>query len=412
MKANNINWNIAILILLLSSMVSPYVSKLYSGYVGLIPMLFVFIFLILLGKNGNYIIKFVTKKHRLNRKLMFYLTWFIVGVGFTFFRGATDYQYYISVLVLPIYFYAGTLLSTNELYNDFVLKSILFFILLNILITGQSVGFIETARDIYEDSNFDSTAGTSGFWAIIGIFFPFFLLMIFNQRNYFFKIVYLAIVLFVIFKLIFSGFTTPIILFVLNCILISIFFVLKKNNNSKQLFKKIGLSVLTFLIVSSALNFILSTEIESLSEVKWRITNLIENPENGGYDELQSEGSRLKLMNFSFNTFSENLFFGAGGNIRSSIYERIIGGHSSLIDLLAVMGIFAGGGAFLFFMIKCLKNSYDYYQYNNSLKGIINLSVNIVFFIGGILNPYWSGPLLLCFLLITNVYFNKKFNDC
>ncbi|SNR74684.1 hypothetical protein SAMN06265371_11113 [Lutibacter agarilyticus] len=404
LNANIIYWRIAVLILLLSSMVSPFISLIYRGYVGLIPLLVISLFLVFSGKSGDYIINTNYKSYKLNRTMFLFLILFIVGVAFTFLRGANDYQYFISIILLPIYFSIGLFSSKNQLYKDFAIKSILVFILLNILFTGQSIGENESARQIYSDSDLSLTSGTSGFWALIGVFSPLFINLVIKQKTVFKKGIYALPLLFIVYKLSFSGFATPIALFLINLLTMGVLYLFNNKKNIVVFFKAsfifLALSILTFFLF----NFFLNSNITAIEDVKWRFNNFIENPSGGGYDYGSGGISRFVLMEFSWNTFVDKMMFGGGGNIRATIYEGVIGGHSSAIDLLAVMGIFGGGGAFLFFMLKSLKNSYRLMKYKNNFNTICNFSVVISMIIGGIMNPYWSGPILMCYLLVVNIY--------
>ena len=90
------------------------------------------------------------------------------------------------------------------------------------------------------------------------------------------------------------------------------------------------------------------------------------------------------------------------------MYDGVDGGHSSAVDLLAVLGVFGGGGAFLYFILKSFKNSYSFMKYKNNFDTSCNFSVVVSMIIGGIMNPYWSGPILMCYLLVVNIYKIEK----
>jgi len=385
-------------------MVSPFISLNYRGYVGLIPLLAISLFLVFSGKRGDFIINSIYNSYKLNRTMFLSLILFIVGVAFTFLRGASDYQYFISITVLPIFFLIGIFLSKNQLYKDFAITSILLFISMNILLTGQTIGVNESARQIYSDSNHDLSAGASRFWALIGIFFPLFIYLVIKQKTVFKKCIYALPLLFIVYKLFFSGFATPIALLLINLLVIGAVYLFNNMKNFKAFFKASFIFLALVTLTVFLFNILLESNIGSMEAVQWRFNNFIENPSGGGYDDSSLGVSRFELMKFSWDTFVDNIMFGGGGNIRTSIYEGISGGHSSAIDLLAVMGIAGGGGAFLFFILKGFKNSFRLMKYKNDFYTICNFSVVVSMIIGGIMNPYWSGPILMCYLLVVNIY--------
>lgn len=399
LKTQKINWHIGLVILLLCSMVAPYVSMKYHGFTGLIPLLFLSLFLVFTSSKGHSFASTIRYEIRNNGAMVFFLILFIIGVAFSFLHGADDYQYFLGILVLPICFIMGLYCANNSVYKQFAIKSILFFIFLNILFTGQSIGPVENARDLYIESGKDLSSGSSGFWALIGLFCPLFVNMILKEKKMYRKMLFLVMFFYVTYKLVFSGFATPLALFFINVLTIVLLYLFFNNKNFIRLLKTLLISILFLVVINYFFEFILKSNFEALMDVQWRFNNILENPTRGGHDDV----SRFSLMEFSIKTFTENVFFGGGGNIRTSIYEGIAGGHSSLFDLLAVLGLFGGGGAFLLFMLKGFKNAYSSMKVNLNFESFSNLSVVISMFIGGIMNPYWSGSILICFLMVVNI---------
>ena len=310
LNVNNINWRIAVLILLITSMVSPFISIFFRGYVGLIPLLAFSLFLVISGNKGNYIVNSTYKNYKLNRTMFLFIVWFMVGVLFTFLRGANDYQYFISITLLPIFFLIGLFISKNQPYKDFAITCILIFICINILLTGQSIGENESARQIYSDSNLDLSAGTSGFWALIGIFSPLFLNLAIKQKTVFKKAIYALPFIFIVYKLFFSGFATPIALFLINLLIIGSFYLFNNRKNLVAFFRAIFAFLALANLVVFLFNIFLQSDLGSMEDVQWRFNNFIENPSGGGYDDSAAGISRFELMKFSWDTFLDNLMFG------------------------------------------------------------------------------------------------------
>lgn len=80
-----------------------------------------------------------------------------------------------------------------------------------------------------------------------------------------------------------------------------------------------------------------------------------------------------------------------------------------LFDFIAVLGILGGGGAFLLFVLLSVKNAYTNLMKSKSFSDICNFSMVFTFLIGGILNPYWQGPILVTYLLVANIYQSRVF---
>lgn len=407
-EINTISWRLALIILTIASLVSPYLSQLYRGYVGLTLMLFVFSLFVFLSPVGGYFMAIVGLAYRKNKAGFISIIWFVAGILITYLRGAKDVGYLIQVLYIPLLYVVGLFISQNENYRSFTIISIIFFCLINVLITGGSINSTTTARDLYSDSNHELIFGTSGFWGLIGIYFPVFIAESMKQGKLF-RLALILALLFLGFKLIFSGFATPIGLLITNFIIIGVmylFFMLRSTSISLR-------NLTIVLVVLGVIFFLFSTILKSeylgLDDVKYRFANFIKDPASGGYSKSSGGISRFKLIQFSWDSFMNKPLFGNGGNIRSSMYEGIIGGHSSSFDYLAVLGIVGGGGAFLFFVWLSIRNAYRNLRRSKSFSGICNFAMVFTFLIGGILNPYWQGPILVTYLLVANIYQSQVF---
>ena len=363
---------------------------------------------VFLSPVGNYFTAIVGPAYRKNKAVFISIIWFIAGILVTYLRGANDISYLIQVLYLPLVFLIGIFLSQNYHYRSFAIISIIAFCFLNIISTGSAIDSTTSARDLYEESNKGLIYGTSGFWGLIGIFFPLFIAESMKQPKIF-RWGLITILLFLAYKLLFSGFATPIGLLITNLLIIGIiylFFVLRSTIISPR-------AILIILIVLGVVFFLFSTILKSeysgMDDVKYRFTNFIEDPASGGYSKGSGGISRFKLIKFSWDSFVNKPLFGNGGNIRSSMYEGINGGHSSSFDFLAVLGIAGGGGAFLFFVWLSVRNAYRNLRNSKSFSDICNFAMVVTFIIGGILNPYWQGPILVTYLLVANIYQSQVF---
>ena len=405
----NINWRIALIILLLGSLSSPYISGKYHVYVGFVPLLSLLTIILFSGPVGNFFLRIIKVNYKNNRYILFALLWFAFGFGLNYLlRGANDRGYLIETFVMPAYFFLGLFIIQLEQYKRFAVLTVIMFIFFNIVLAGESINANTSARLIYSESNHKLLAISTGFWGLIGIFFPIFLLEALKQKKLIFKFGILFILVFSLIKLFFSGIATPILLFLINLFLIGILYFLFNLKNINQLVKSI-LVILTFVGASYYLyDFIRNSSLPALAPVKWRVTNLINNPEAGGYSGNSAAGSRFILMKFSWDTFIHHPFFGGGGNIRTSIYQGISGGHSSAIDFLAVLGLLGGGGAFLYMMFRIFKRTFLQMKSSKTFTDICHFATVVTFVIGGIMNPYWQGPLLATFLLIVNIYKQPK----
>lgn len=407
----NVNWRLALLIIAITSMVSPYISQMYRGLVGLTLILIVLFFLIFSNPIGNYFKSIVVPSQRVNKSILISLSWFIVGIMVTYLRGADDISYLIQVLFIPIYFLLGLFLSQNKQYRSLAVLSIIAYCFINILFTGRDIGASVSARDIYIKSGEELITGTSWFWGLIGIFFPVFLSESIKQ-NKIIMLLFLPVLLLLLYKLLYSGFATPIALLLINLMVIGIIYLLFSIHGPSRLFRSL---IIVFFFVGVGyllLTSILNSESSGMSSVQGRFINFIENPIEGGYTEDSKYAvSRFKLIEFSWKTFLSNPLFGGGGNIRTSIYEGISGGHSSAVDFLAVLGLVGGGGAFIYFVWNSLRNSFQQLKRNKSFRDICSFATVITFIIGGVMNPYWQGPILASFLLVVNIYDVKVFQS-
>jgi hypothetical protein len=277
---------------------------------------------------------------------------------------------------------------------------------LNTFITGESIDTNTSARDILiESGNLSDPIGAAGYWGIIGIFFPIFLSNIKSIINKYIRFIYIIILIYLVYKLLFAGFTTAIGLLVLNIIIIAAFYSFYHAKSFTQFFGALILMALIIFGINYFLNWILTSDLPGLRDVQWRLLNIIEDPTSGGYTSHYV--SRYDLFFVSAETFLRFPLFGSGADIMTMAHvplEIRCGGHSSLFDGLAILGLFGGGGAMVFFFFKSLKNANSKLILRRSFEDMCHTSVVSTLIIGGVLNPYWMGSIFIIFLLITHIY--------
>lgn len=403
-SSGNINWRIFLLLLIITSFISPVVAVFYHGYVGLIPLIAICFIILLFSYHGRYFYISGIEALRLNKGMFVGLIWYIAGISVSYFRGADDISFLVGVLVLPIFMFTGMFLGKHNDYRSIAICLVILFAVVNCLLAGKLIGQEINARTINATSDdVYEKVGNTAFWGMIGILSPIFLANSLKKKSKVHMTILFSLLFYLIYNLLFSGYATPIALFLINIILIGVIFLFKPKRNKLSNLKAVGIFAISILIGFYIFNSILKSASNSQIEVKERFSNFFKNPEGGGYRKNQGM-SRFVIMDFSWQTFRKKPIFGGGGNIRTSIHEGISGGHSSAIDNLAVLGLLGGGGALLYFIIKAFCNSVRRLRRNFNFDNISNLSVLVTFIIGGIMNPYWSGIILICFLLLTEIY--------
>jgi hypothetical protein len=402
------NWTIVLLLLFISSSVSTVLAVYYHGYVGLIlmvtPCLAILYFT---SKNSFFRAGYMTLE--LNKGMVISLFWYIVGIATLFLRGSTDSGFFIQVLMLPIFLFIGMVLAKNPKYKSLVTYLVIIFAVLNCLLVG-GVNHKINARTLNDTDSIYNEAGSTMFWGLIGIMMPIFFAEIVKVKSKIIKLFLTLLSIYLIYQLLNCGYATPIALFIINLFLIGFFYFLRAKLFSKFFWRSLLIFILSILIAYYLMTIILQSNVVSQIDVKDRFSNFLINPLGGGYDSKEGV-SRFTLMNFSWQSFLKNPLIGGGGNIRTSIYEGISGGHSSAIDVLAVLGLLGGGGAFIYFFFRAFLNAREKFKRDSSFYHICNLSVIATFFLGGIMNPYWEGNLLIFILLLPDIYKYQYIND-
>jgi hypothetical protein len=400
-----------ILLLVICSFFAPKIAVFYHGYIGFLPALSLFFFIFRESVLGTQRKIRINMEINENISLLWLLLWYITGVTFTYIRGANDYAFYLDVITTVYFFYFGLYIKEYNEFKPLLIFFVLFFLSFNIFFTLGGIENNTTARELLdEDAGAFNIQGTTSFWGVIGVFMPVFIANTLNCRRDWKFFTKISLILFITYKLISSGFATPIGLFIVNFIVIGILMLFIKGRFT--IFQRVIGFIFLITISNFLINFFLSTSNNMFSDVQYRFTNFIENPFSGGYEEEDGEFSisRFILMKFSWNSFLKNPFFGGGGNFRTDMYSNIAGGHSSFVDSLAILGILGGGGSLILFCFTILKNAIKHFIISNSFESMCNLSSVIAFLIGGIINPYWSGVMFYSLFLFCDIYIMHKNN--
>lgn len=398
------NWSMVLLLISITSYVSPILAVYYHGYVGLLILLLPCLGMLNFSfRNSFYTIGLRTM--RLNKVMLISLIWYIIGIAFLFLRGSNDTSFFIQAILLPVFLFIGMVLTKNKKYKSLAVFLVMIFTVINCLMVG-GVGQNINARSLNDSDDLYNEAGSTAFWGLIGIMMPIFFVEIIMLKSKLSKVFMAILFVYLIYQLLNCGYATPIALFIINLFVVGIVYLIKAKIFSKRFWRTIIIFSLSVFLGYYIMQFILQSTITSQIDVKDRFTNFIVNPVGGGYNSKEGV-SRFTLMNFSWQSFLKNPLFGGGGNIRTSMYQGISGGHSSAIDVLAVLGLFGGGGAFIFFVLKAFHNAYKKLKNKNNFYNICNLSVMLTFFIGGIMNPYWAGGILIFILLLSDIYVYK-----
>lgn len=393
------------MLLCMSSFVSPVLSVYYHGYLGLIVLVLPFLSMMYFNFRNSFYIAGV-RILRYNRLMMISLIWYIIGIAFLFLRGSNDISFFIQVILLPGFLFVGMVLSKNKKYRTLAVIFVIIFAVINCLMVG-GVGQKINARTLNDSDSIYNEAGSTAFWGLIGIMGPIFFAEIIMLKSNINKVLMGIVFIYLIYQLLNCGYATPIALFIINLFLVGIIYLIKAKIFSKNFWRSIIIFIFSIFSGYYIIMFFLQSKVTSQFDVKDRFTNFMINPAGGGYDSKEGV-SRFTLINFSWQSFLKNPLFGGGGNIRTSMYQGISGGHSSAVDVFAVLGLLAGGGAFIFFISKAVHNAYKKLKKENNFYNICNLSVILTFFIGGIMNPYWAGIILVFVFLLTDIYIYKR----
>jgi hypothetical protein len=167
----------------------------------------------------------------------------------------------------------------------------------------------------------------------------------------------------------------------------------------QQFFKVIAVSLCLLFVGSGAILLLRDTALMSPTVAK--IERLREDPTSGGYSGREVlTASRWILAQYSFATFCKDPLFGSGsGSIRST---EVVGGHSSLFDMLGFYGLLGGGGAFIGLVLLLLMRALQNLRGQRNWGAVVVATSVVLFVIAGVVNPYWDGTIAIV-LLVTRL---------
>lgn len=397
---------IIIQIFLIVAFCTPLLAFYMHGFVYFVPSLAGFF--ILFASTESYAPVFikVIRSLRMNLVLFVMLIWYIIGIIFSHLRYAENTQFLLGSLLIPIFFFYGLFVNSTPKYHYFTVTLVVLCYFLNTLLTGGEISKDFSAKDVLDRAgSLANPIGSSGYWGSIGIFFPIFLANYKNIKKKYARFGYIITLVFLVYKLIFSGFATPLGLLTLNLITIATLYLICHLKSLKQLVGALILFLITIIGIYFFVNWLKTSELFGIKQIQWRLLNIMTDPSSGGYSRHYI--SRYDLFFISVETFMRYPLFGSGADIMTMAnvpLEIRCGGHSSLIDGLAVLGSLGGGGAICYFFYKSLKTTIDKFKKTRSFEDLCHTSVVFTLIIGGILNPYWMGSILILFLLLTHIY--------
>jgi len=246
----------------------------------------------------------------------------------------------------------------------------------------------ESAR--FALNEFDGAFGSSSNWQVFGMQLFLLLGLLIDEKNKIIKIVGFLVLLMLYRSIFLCGFATPIgLLIMAHGVLGVIFFFFAKATRYSKILKLI---IPFALVVGALYAFIaigsMDEKDKRYSDIQYRFKQFRLDWRGGGYDYSAGQ-SRLELIDVSIAAFKQAPLFGVGGVYPTS-NKHITGGHQSLFDFFALYGV-VGGGAYLLFVILCLKNSIVKYRRQQSWFAASQIGVIVMYIIGGLVNPCWVG---------------------
>ena len=163
------------------------------------------------------------------------------------------------------------------------------------------------------------------------------------------------------------------------------------------------LLVVSLILYAGVMVVVRVVDAPVLEPVRSRVTNAWKDPRSGGYDPRQAEyGSRWMLAEISWDSFVDSPLLGRGrGGMANS---GVVGGHSSLFDLLGFYGILGGGGAFLGLLFTMSRRAQERLTRVGDWESICAMTSLVMFLLVGVVNPYWGGLETATVLLIGRLF--------
>jgi len=290
----------------------------------------------------------------------------------------------------------GLFFVVNKQYSRWAAYMSIPFLLLStywlnryVSMTGESAKFAL--------SEFEGAFGSSSNWQVFGMQVFIILGLLMDEKNIIIKILGFLVLLLLYRSIFLCGFATPIgLLIIAHGVLGVIFFFFSKTTRYSKILKLI---IPIPLVIGALYAFIaigtMDENDKRFSDIQYRFKQFREDWRGGGYDYNAGQ-SRFELINISIAAFKQAPIFGVGGVYPTST-KHTTGGHQSMFDFFGLYGV-VGGGAYILFIILCLKNSIVKYRRQQSWFAASQISVTVMFIIGGLVNPCWVGmPVTILF---------------
>jgi len=183
-----------------------------------------------------------------------------------------------------------------------------------------------------------------------------------------------------------SSFGTPIGLIVMGVATISILslFIAKRQGRIRVLL------INGIILIIALLGYQLTRYNPLFASSYYRVENFIRDPTSGGYRVGDAGDSRWYLAEMSIQSFRAAPIFGMGGIPTNNPY---LGGHSSFFDSLGLYGLLGGGGALIAIMLIILVKATVRFWHERNWETLLALTTVLLLVVGGVVNPYWGGPL-------------------
>lgn len=255
----------------------------------------------------------------------------------------------------------------------------------------------ESARTALTE--WEGALGTTSNWQVFGMQIVLILGLLLDEKNRIIKIIGVLVLLLLYRTILLCGFATPIALLIIAHGVLGIIFVFyAKASRFSMLLKLVIPVVLTggAMFAFYAIGKFDERD-KKYSDIQYRFKNVRMDWRGGGYDYSTGQ-SRLELSLLSIELFKKAPIFGVGG-VYATTDKHLTGGHQSLFDFFAMYGV-VGGGAYLLFVILCLKNVIMRYRREQSWFAASQIGATVMFAVGGFVNPCWVGmpvTILFCY---------------
>jgi hypothetical protein len=378
----------------------PWTNFVLKGSVGFLSLA---TFAILIGlsektaqKPGRNIIRGL----RSNLALLFMILWYLIGVEINTYIGANGFEDWRlmlqPVILLFALFFGFAYLQDDACYRKFQI----WFILAIGLQMMYTIYLIKNDATLMREMVKSDTwaHGDQATFSLLAISFPIILTRAFLEKKKM-QIALFASSFLILVAIAISTFATPVGLLIFS-IACAISLILFARYNKKRILRYVSIGMLLFFITAPMYSLYKGTSY--FVGVQDKIVTLFNDPTSGGYKGGDVDESRYFAAQLSWNSFSENPFFGAsGGNIRTN---SNVGQHSSAIDALGAYGLLGGGGALWCIILMMAFTSFQRFLKYRSLENMALLICALSLFVGGFINPIWEGLQPLAVLLLAKSF--------